>query len=696
MKKIVLITVIMTAILTACTDKKKDNPFFSEWNTPYGVPPFDQIKHEHYMPAFEEGIKQLQNEINSIVENTEVPTFENIIVAMDNAGAFLNRVSNVFFNISGSDSDDIIRNIESEISPKLTKCYDDIYLNEKLFEKVKAIYEQKDNLNLDAEAMTLLEKTYKGFVRSGAKLNSDEKAKLRTINEELSTLGVKYRQNALADNNDFKIIIDNENDLSGLPENVIIAAAEKAKEKGLDGKWVFTLDLSSREPFLQYADNRDLRKQMLLGYSHKANNNNDNNNKEVAQKIASLEYQKTKLLGYKNYASFALENRMAKTPEKVYDFLHSLWTPTQKVTEQELQELQEIAKANGQEEAIEPWDWWYYTEKLRKEKYNFDEEEARPYFKLENVRDGAFLVANKLYGITFEPINDIPSYNPEASAYLVKDADDSLLGVFYVDYHPRSSKSSGAWMSNFREQKGDIRPIIINVCNFTKPTANTPSLLSIDEVRTLYHELGHALHGLLSKCQYYGTSGTNVLRDFVELPSQINENWSMHPEVLKMYAKHYQTGEIIPDEIINKIQETSKFNQGFKTTEYLAASFLDMAWYTLETDELQDVEQFEKAAMDKINLISAIIPRYRSTYFTHIFSGGYATGYYSYIWAEVLDADAFAAFVETGDVFDQATATAFRKNILERGGSEDPMELYIKFRGKEPDGKALLIKRGLL
>ncbi len=693
MKKISLIALAMTAILGSC-GTSTTNPFFTAWKTPYGVPPFDEIKNEHFLPAFEKGIEQMQAEINSIAANTEAPTFENTIVAMDNSGALLSKVSGVFFNLTESDSDSLKQAIEEEISPKLSKSYDDIYLNAQLFARVKAVYEQKDQLNLDAESASLLEKTYKSFVRSGANLNAEDQASLRKLNEELSVLAVKYGQNVLGDNNDFRVVVDQEADLAGLPAAAVQAAAELAKSKGLEGKWVFTLDAASRISFLQYADSRDLRRQMFEGYSHKANHNNAFNNKEVAQKIASLSYRKAQLLGFADYASFALEDRMAKDPATVNAFLQKLWEPAKKVTEQELAELQKIANAMGQKDRIEPWDWWYYTEKLRKEKFDLSEEEVRPYFQLENVVEGAFMVANKLYGISFEKI-DIPKFNPEATPYLVKDADGSELGIFYTDFFPRASKRSGAWMNNIREQHGDVRPVIVNVCNFTKPTADAPSLLNIDEVETLFHELGHALHGLLTKCKYQSIAGTNVLRDFVELPSQINENWAMHPQVLKMYAKHYQTGEVIPDALIEKIQKAGKFNMGFVTTEFLAASILDMNWYTLQTADLQDVEQFEKAAMDKIGLTYAIIPRYRSTYFTHIFGGGYAAGYYSYIWAEVLDADAFQAFEETGDIFNPEVAKAFRSNVLEKGGSEDPMALYRAFRGKDPNGDALLVKRGL-
>ncbi|MDR3180574.1 MAG: M3 family metallopeptidase, partial [Prevotellaceae bacterium] len=680
--KTLLTFLFMGGILMSCTDH---NPFFVDWKTPYGVPPFDEIKNEHFRPAFEKGIAQLQADIQKITENAEAPTFENTIVAMDNTGTLLSKVTGVFFNVLESDSDAERQAIAQEISPKLSKSSDDIYLNEKLFARVKAVYEQKGGLNLDAEATSLLEKTYKTFTRHGANLNDADKAELRKINEELSLLGVQYGQNVLEDNNAFQIVVEQEAGLSGLPTGVVQAAAEEAKARGLEGKWVFTLHAPSRIPLLQYADKRELREKMLKGYAHKGNNDNAYSNKATVQKIASLEYQKAKLLGYADYASFALENRMAKNSETVNAFLKKLWEPTQKVVAKELSELQKIAQASGQKERVEAWDWWYYTEKLRKEKFDLDEEQIRPYFKLENVRDGAFMVANKLYGITFEEVN-LPKFNPEATAYLVKDADGSELGIYYTDYFPRASKRAGAWMNNIREQYGDVRPVIVNVCNFTKPAGDVPSLLTIDEVETLFHELGHAIHGLLSKCRYQSISGTNVLRDFVELPSQINENWAMHPEVLKLYAKHYATGETIPDALIDKIQKSKKFNQGFTTCEFLAAAILDMDWYTLQTAELQDVEAFEKAAMDKINLTYAIIPRYRSTYFTHIFGGGYAAGYYSYIWAEVLDADAFQAFLETGDVFDQKTAQSFRKNILERGGSEDPMELYRKFRGKDPDG----------
>ncbi len=693
MKKLPLITLVMIGLLASCT-QQSDNPFFTEWQTPYGVPPFEQIKNSHFMPAFKEGIKEMQKEIDNIANSSEAPTFENTVVAMDNAGTLLDKVIGVFFNLASSDTNAELQEIEEKISPLLSKSNDDIFLNEKLFARIKTIYEQKDRLNLDAESLALLENTYKAFTRSGANLHKEDQSKLRQLNEELSVVSVKYGQNVLADNNNFQIVVEDEKDLAGLPASSVAAAAETAKSRNMEGKWVFTIDAPSRIPFLQYADNRDLRKKMFEGYANKGNNNNANDNKALVQKIASLEYQRAKLLGFPNYASYALDDRMAKTPEAVYGFLHQLWEPTQKVTAKELTDLQKIANANGQQDRIEPWDWWYYTEKLRKAKYNFDEEEVRPYFQLEKVRDGAFMVANKLYGISFTEIT-IPKFNPEAIAYLVKDADGSELGVFYVDYFPRASKRAGAWMNNIREQHGPVRPVIVNVCNFTKPTSDKPSLLTIDETSTLFHELGHALHGLLSQTTYQSIAGTNVLRDFVELPSQINENWALHPQVLKMYATHYETGEVIPDSLIQKIQKTETFNQGFMTTEFIAASLLDMDWYTLQTAELQDVEQFEKAAMDKIGLTYAIIPRYRSTYFTHIFGGGYAAGYYSYIWAEVLDKDAFQAFVETGNIFDPATATAFRKNILEKGGSEDPMTLYKAFRGKEPDGDALLVSRGL-
>jgi peptidyl-dipeptidase Dcp len=691
MMKNILTVLFMTGIFMSCTHT---NPFFTEWKTSYGVPPFDEIKNEHFIPAFEEGIAQLQADINRIAENSEAPTFENTIEAMDNAGALLSKVAGVFFNVLNSDSDDEREAIAEAISPKLAKSSDDIYLNAPLFARVKAVYEQKDKLALDAESASVLEKTYKAFVRNGTNLDAGGQAELRKLNEELSLMGVKYGQNVLADNTLFHIVADKEADLSGLPAGVIQAAADEAKARGLEGKWVFTLDAPSRIPLLQYADNRALREKMLKGYAQKGNNDNAHNNKETVQKIASLEYRRAKLLGYADYASFALENRMAKTPAAVNEFLGKLWLPAQKVVAKELAALQEIAREAGQTGRIEPWDWWYYTEKLRKAKFDLDESQIRPYFKLENVRDGAFMIANKLYGITFEAVA-LPVFNPEADAYLVKDADGSELGIYYTDYFPRPGKHAGAWMNNIREQYGTVRPVIVNVCNFTKPTADMPSLLTIDEVETLFHELGHAIHGLLSRCKYQSVSGTNVLREFVELPSQINENWAMYPDVLKLYAHHYESGEVIPEAIIDKIDKSRKCNQGFATCEFLAAAMLDMDWYTLQTADYQDVEAFEKASMNRITLTDAIIPRYRSTYFTHVFGGGYAAGYYSYIWAEVLDADAFQAFLETGNVFDPATAQSFRKNILEKGGSEDPMKLYTQFRGKQPDIKSLMEYRGL-
>ncbi len=691
----------VAGLFASCKNKTSENPFFTEWNTPYGVPPFEQIKNEHFMPAFEEGMKQHQAEIDAIVNNTEAPTFENTVVALEKSGALLTKVASTFFNLTGSETDSEKQKIEQEISPALSKHSDDIYLNAGLFARVKAVYEQKDQmkhtdqLQLDAEDAMLLEQTYQKFVRNGANLNAEDQAKLRKINEELSSLSVKFTQNVLADNNAFRLVIDKKEDLAGLPESAIEAAAERAKTEKMDGKWVFTIDAASRIPFLQYADKRELREQMFKAYANKGNNNNANDNKEVVSKTASLSYQKAVLLGYKNYAAFELADRMAKTPETVMDFMMRLWKPTQKKTAEELAELQKEINASGENFKLEPWDWFYYTEKLRVKKLNFNEEEVRPYFQIDNVRDGAFMVANKLYGVTLTEIKDIPKFNPQATAYLVKDADGKELAVFYTDYFPRASKRGGAWMSNIREQQGDIRPVIVNICNFTPPTSDKPSLLTVDEVTTLFHEFGHALHGILAKGKYQSISGTNVKRDFVELPSQVNEHWATWPSVLKMYAKHYKTGEVIPDSLIEKIQKSEKFNQGFVTTEFLAAAILDMSWYTLETDVPQDVEKFEKASMDKIGLTYAIIPRYRSTYFNHVFGGGYSAGYYSYIWAEVLDADAFQAFVEAGDVFDPKTAKAFRQYVLEKGGSEDPMHLYKQFRGKEPNPDALLIGRGL-
>ncbi|MDZ7334084.1 MAG: M3 family metallopeptidase [candidate division KSB1 bacterium] len=697
MKHIILLFLSTAMIIFSCVRTDK-NPFFVEWKTPFQTPPFEKIKEHHYMPAFEEGIKLHRQDITKIAENAEPPTFDNTVVALDNSGELLTRVSNVFFNMTSAHTNDSLQSIAKRVAPMLAKHQDDILLNEKLFQRIKKIYQQRDQLGLNPEQNRLLEKYYKEFVRGGADLADSAKAELRKINEELSVLSLQFGDNVLKEVNNFEMVIENEADLIGLPENVRVAAAEAAKERGKEGKWVFTLHKPSLIPFLQYSERRDLREKMFKAYIMQCDNNNEWDNKKILSRIAALRVRRAKLLGYPTHADFVLEENMAKTPQAVYELLNQLWKPALKVAKKEANELQSLIFKEGNNFKLEPWDWWFYAEKLRKAKYDLDEEMLRPYFKLENVINGVFMVANKLYGITFNERHDIPKYHPDVKTFEVKEADGSHIAVLYTDYFPRSSKRGGAWMNEYRQQyKRDgrmITPIICNVGNFSKPTSDKPSLLSLEEVLTLFHEFGHALHGLLSNCTYQKLAGTNVARDFVELPSQIMENWATEPEVLKMYARHYQTGEPMPDELIEKIKNSSKFNQGFATVEYLAAAFLDMDWHTLTETTEQDPVAFENQSMNKIGMIPEIVVRYRSPYFRHIFAGGYSAGYYSYIWAEVLDADAFQAFKETS-LFDQKTAKAFRDHILSKGDTEDPMLLYKRFRGAEPKIDALLEKRGL-
>ncbi|RHL04223.1 MULTISPECIES: M3 family metallopeptidase [Bacteroides] len=682
-----------SCMMYSCTTQTETNPFLSEFQTEHGVPPFDKIKLEHYELAFLKGIEEQNANIDAIVTNSEAPTFENVIVALDNSAPILDRVSAIFYNMTDAEKTPGLNELSIKIAPTLSEHSDNISLNQELFKKVNAVYQQKESLKLTTEQERLLEETYKDFVRSGANLSPEKQARLREINKQLSTLGLTFSDNILNENNAFKLYIDKEEDLAGLPEWFRQSAAEEAKADGQEGKWLFTLGNASRLPFLQYSDNRPLREQIYKAYINRGNNNDKNDNKKIITDIVSLRLEKAQLLGFDCYSNFVLDNTMAKNSATVMDFLNNLWSYSLPKAKAEAAELQKIMDKEGKGEKLEAWDWWYYTEKLRKEKYNLEEDEIKPYFKLENVREGAFAVANKLYGITLTKLNGIPVYHPDVEVFEVKDADGSHMGIFYVDYFPRPGKSGGAWMSNYREQQGDIRPLVCNVCSFTKPVGDTPSLLTIDEVETLFHEFGHALHGLLTKCNYKGISGTNVVRDFVELPSQINEHWATEPEVLKMYAKHYQTGETIPDSLIEKILNQKTFNQGFMTTELLAAAILDMNLHNLTDTKNLDVLAYEKEAMDQLNLIPEIAPRYRTTYFNHII-GGYAAGYYSYLWANVLDNDAFEAFKEHG-IFDKKTADLFRYNVLEKGNSEDPMTLYKNFRGAEPQLEPMLKNRGM-
>ena len=682
-----------SCMMYSCTTQTETNPFLTEFQTEHGVPPFDKIKLEHYEPAFLKGIEEQNANIDAIVNNSETPTFENVIVALDNSAPILDRVSAIFYNMTDAEKTPGLNELSIKIAPTLSEHSDNISLNQELFKKVNAVYQQKESLKLTTEQERLLEETYKDFVRSGANLSSEKQARLREINKQLSTLGLTFSDNILNENNAFKLYIDKEEDLAGLPEWFRQSAAEEAKADGQEGKWLFTLGNASRLPFLQYSENRPLREQIYKAYINRGNNNDKNDNKKIITDIVSLRLEKAQLLGFDCYSNFVLDNTMAKNSTTVMNFLNNLWSYSLPKAKAEAADLQKIMDKEGKGEKLEAWDWWYYTEKLRKEKYNLEEDEIKPYFKLENVREGAFAVANKLYGITLTKLEGIPVYHPDVEVFEVKDADGSHMGIFYVDYFPRPGKSGGAWMSNYREQQGDIRPLVCNVCSFTKPVGDTPSLLTIDEVETLFHEFGHALHGLLTKCNYKGISGTNVVRDFVELPSQINEHWATEPEVLKMYAKHYQTGETIPDSLIEKILNQKTFNQGFMTTELLAAAILDMNLHNLTDTKNLDVLAYEKEAMNQLNLIPEIAPRYRTTYFNHII-GGYAAGYYSYLWANVLDNDAFEAFKEHG-IFDKKTADLFRYNVLEKGNSEDPMTLYKNFRGTEPQLEPMLKNRGM-
>lgn len=705
MKKVAVLIIVMNSLVSCNTNHNKPaimNPFFAHYNTPFEVPPFDKIQNRHYLPAFEEGIKQHNLEIQAITDNKDSATFANTIEALDYSGDLLTRVNIVFSNLKEANTNDSIQTIAQTTAPMLSQHEDAINLNVKLFERVKAVNDKKDKLNLTREQSRLLEETYKKFVRGGANLPDDKKEQLKKINEELSLLDLKFADNMLAETNDFKLVIDKKEDLAGLPESVIAGAAEDAKTNKMEGKWVFTLQKPSWIPFLTYSQKRDLREKLYKAMYSRGNNGNEHDNKAVISKMLNLRLQKANLMGFESWSAFVLDDCMAKTPANVYKLLHEVWTPSIKRAKEEAADMQKMIDNEGGKFKLQSWDWWYYSEKVRKAKYDLDEEEIRPYFELNNVRDGVFMVANKLYGLTFNRLKDMPIFHPECEVYEVKDADGSEIGILYMDFFPRASKRGGAWMNNYREQHYDrkgtnIRPVISITTNVSKPTGDKPALLSYDEVETIYHEFGHALHGLLSQCHYETIAGTNVARDFVECPSQINEHWASQPEVLKFYAKHYKTGEVIPQALVDKIVKSGKFNQGFITTEYLAAAILDMDYHTITKDGDIDVNQFEKTSMEKAGLIPEIIPRYKSTYFAHIFSGNgeYSSGYYSYIWAAVYECDAFEAFKETGNIFDQKVAKSFRTNILEKGGTEEAMKLYLNFRGKEPGIEPLLKNRGL-
>ncbi len=707
MKKILLTTVIAMSMI-ACT--QRENPLLSGEETPYGVPAFNKIELSDYVPAFDEAIRQNEAEIDAIVNNPEAPTFENTIVALDRAGALLGKVVGAFFNVVDADGNDEMNKIAEEVMPKVTALSDNIMLNDALFARVKAVYEQKDALGLNAEQMRLLTETYKGFVQNGANLSEEAKARVKEINQELALLSLQFGNNVVAETNAYQYFVTDEAELEGLPESAKTAAKEEAVAAGRENAWLFTPKRTSFTPVLQYCKNRELRKELLLAYTTRGNHDNEYDNKEVINKTMKLRIEKAHLFGYNTPADYILADAMAHDGANAAAFLQSVWEPSLKAAKKEAAELQKLLSKDLPGEKLEPWDWWYYTEKLRAEKYALNEEELRPYFELSNVRKGVFGVSSKLFGIEFEQLptvapgqegveGAIPVYNAEVEAFKVTDKESgALVGILLTDYFPRAGKRAGAWMNNVTPQYIDEngvnhRPVIVNVGNFTKPTSTTPSLLSTDDVETLFHEFGHALHGLLSNCTYQSLAGTNVPRDFVELPSQFMEHYCYEPEVLKTYAFHYETGEVIPDELIEKINKAGTFNEGFVMVELLSASILDMDYHLLSEVQEIDANAFEAESMKKMGMIDEIIVRYRSTFYNHIFTTGYEAGYYSYTWSAVLDSDAFEAFRETGDIFNPEVAARY-KTLLQSGNTKDAQQLYLDFRGKEADPQYLLRNKG--
>ncbi|MDQ1167595.1 M3 family metallopeptidase [Flavobacterium sp. SORGH_AS_0622] len=670
----------------------------SKFITKHNTAPFSQIKIEDYVPAFQEGIALAKAEIDAIVNNPDAPTFENTIVAMDFSGDILDRLSSIFFNLNSAETNDEMQKIAQEVSPLLSEFGNDIRLNADLFARVKAVYDQKENLNLNPEQTTLLDKKYKNFSRNGANLPEDKKNQLREIDKELSKLSLQFGENVLAETNNFELHLTDEKDLSGLPEGTIEAARLLAKNQEKEG-WIFTLDHPSYVPFLTYADNRELRKKMAIAFGAKAFQNNEFDNQENVLKIAKLRFERANLLGYKTHAHFVLEERMAESPEKVFSFLNDLLAKAKPAAQKEFAELAAFAKELDGIEQLEKWDGAYYSEKLKQQLFNLDDEKLKPYFQLEKVLEGAFTVAQKLYGLTFTEVFDIDKYHEEVTTYEVRDAENNLVSIFYADFFPRKGKRNGAWMTSFKSQyiKDGVneRPHISNVCNFTKPTETKPSLLTFNEVTTLFHEFGHGLHGMLANTTYPSLSGTSVYWDFVELPSQIMENWCYEPEALALFANHYETGEIIPIEYVQKIKESASFQEGLATMRQLSFGLLDMAWHGQDPTGITDLKAFETEQFAETQLYPEVKENAMSTAFSHIFQGGYSSGYYSYKWAEVLDADAFEYFQEKG-IFNQEVAKKFKDNVLSKGGTEHPMTLYKRFRGQEPKPEALLKRAGLL
>ena len=682
---------------TACGSAKKaeENPLLAEWTAPFGVPPFDKIRTEHYLPAFERAMSLHDAEIDAIVSNNDEPTFENTMLAYDASGKLLARLSLVFGMVSAAETNDGLQAVQEQLMPKLAAHEDRIRMNDRLFGRIRTLYDTRRTLGLDAEQMRLLEKTYDEFVRSGALLDAERKARLGRINEELSLLQVRFGRNVLAETNAFVLPVGG-GQLGGLSNDVRDAARKKALELGLKDKYAITLDGPSRIPFLTYSPERELREQLYKAYVSRGDHDDAHDNKQIVNDLIRLRLEKAGLLGYDSYADYVLSEQMARTPEAAGELLEGVWEPALARAREELAQMDSLLQTDRKGAVFEAWDWWYYAEKLRKRKYAFDEEMLRPYFSIENVQTGIFFLANRLYGITFRPVV-VPVYHPDAMAYEALDADGTHLGVLYFDFFPREGKSGGAWCGNFTEQyyeEGErVAPVVGIVCNFTPPVNSSPALLNLDETATLFHEFGHALHFLFHDVKYRGL--TDVEGDFVELPSQIMENWAFEPEMLRHYATHYRTGEIIPDHLVQKLRRSAGFNQGFALTELVAAARTDLDLHRMSRYEPFEVDAYEKQLTDGYGLIPQIAPRYRFPYFSHIFDGGYSAGYYFYIWAEVLDKDAFEAFRESGDLFDRRIAHAFRTEILEKGGSADGMTLYRSFRGKNPDKRAMLRARGL-
>ena len=706
MYKTSIVLLISVILLISCdtetkkqtTKKMTTNPLLEKWDTPFGIPPFDKIKSTDYLPALREAIKVHNNEIKIILHNKEKPTFKNTIEALELSGSMLKKVSGVFFAIKAANTDDALKDAAKKIGPELTAHFDEIQLNTNLFKRIKKVYNQKDNLKLSAEEKHLLNETYKNYVQAGVNVEGKDKDRLKEINKKLSALAIKFGDNLLDETNSFEVHTNDKKDLGNLSESLVALAADEAKKRGHKKGWSFTLQRPSINPFLETSPNREMREKLFQAYALRANNNNDKDNKAIVSEMASLRVEKAKLLGYDTWADKVLANRMAEKPENVYSLMDKLWNSAKAMAENDKKALAKMMKDDGVDATFRGSDWRYYVAKVRAKRYSFNEDETRPYFEFNNVRDGAFKLAKTLFNLDFEPLDNIPTWHKDQQVFEVLE-NGKHVGIIYMDFFARESKRGGAWMNEIRMQSNVdgkyITPIVTNNFNFPAPSGDKPSLLSFREAQTVFHEFGHALHGLLSNVKYASMSGTNVPRDFVEFPSQVMENWMSEPQVLATYAKHYKTGKVIPKELIEKMNNANSFDEGFRTVEYMAAAYLDMNWHTLTDTKLQDANTFEKSVMDKIGLMDEILPRYRSTYYSHIFSGGYSAGYYSYLWSEVLDADTFNAFKKTGDIFNKELAIKYRA-MLAAGGSKSGMDLYKDFIGRDPKITPLLIKKGFL